>query len=107
MGGYTSETYDRLWEEIARGLWKGVTYERTPAAECTASLLDSERRHVALLWSRSRADPIQLARTVDIRPGESFDLIVFARLNDEPLKYFPYTPQNEASMFPQLYLTTR
>jgi hypothetical protein len=72
-------------------LEKGLTVTRNPAEECIANIHDKETgEFIAPLWWRSVDDPDRVVRTVSIKTGEAISLMLFARLNSEPLRYFIY-----------------
>ena len=75
---------------------KGITVDRDPARECVASIHDKETgQRITHLWWRSLANPGQLQASVKaINSAESWDLMIFARLNAEPLRYFIYQSAN-------------
>jgi hypothetical protein len=77
---------------------RGLTFERTPAKDCRATIHDKKSgRHIAHLWWRrppsSDGGPAWAMDTT-IESGEECDLMLFARLTNEPLKYFIFAPQN-------------
>ncbi len=78
---------------------RGLTVDRNPANECRASLYDKKTgKHVAMLWWRSSHDPAPpLHPTVTLQSGQSATLMLFARLDDEPTKYFVFAPDPTSS----------
>ena len=82
-----------LGKRISRGFEKGITVERATANECTAHLYDKETGQVvSLLYWRPMPDQARMLPTVDIKSGETVELVFFARQGNEPLKYFVYKP---------------
>lgn len=71
---------------------KGLTANRYPANECTAHLLDEDGNHITGLYWRSETSPGKFDNVVSIGPGESVHLMLFARLANEPLRYFIFQP---------------
>ena len=74
---------------------KGLSVDRSPANECSASIRDKETgEYIASLWWRP-LDVVDVAQSsVNIKSGEDYDLMLFARLNDEPTSYFVYQSKN-------------
>jgi hypothetical protein len=73
---------------------KGYAVDRDAAKECRATILDKQTgRHIAPLWWRSRSS--EYSNTVTIESGQSYDLMLFARLDSEPLKYFVFASKPE------------
>jgi hypothetical protein len=82
-----------LGKRISRGFEKGITVARATANECTASLYDKETgQAVSLLYWLLMSDQPRMLPTVDIKSGETVELVLFARQGNEPLKYFVYKP---------------
>jgi hypothetical protein len=83
-------------------LEKGLTIMSTPAEECMASVYDKKTgEFIAPLWWRSPSDPGRVVRTVSIKCGEYAELMIFARLNAELLRYFIYSSNgNESDVQP-------
>jgi hypothetical protein len=82
-----------LGKRISRGFEKGITVERATANECTAHLYDKETNQVvSLLYWLPMSDQTRMLPTVDIKSGETVELVFFARQDNEPLKYFVYRP---------------
>jgi hypothetical protein len=75
---------------------KGVTVERDPAREIIASIYDKETgERITHLWWRSVDNPGTVRASVKvINSAETWDLMLFARLNSEPLRYFIYQSAN-------------
>ena len=70
---------------------KGLTITRNPAEECIADIHDKETGDfIAPLWWRSPDDPSRVVRIISIRTGQTAELMLFARLNSEHLRYFIY-----------------
>jgi hypothetical protein len=94
----------RLGETILLGgrlhghVEKGLTVDRNPANQCIANILDKEsgRQVAPLMWRTSDANrPWQ--RIVTLNSGEEVDLMLFARLENEPSKYFVFEPADVSS----------
>jgi len=83
-------------KRLHRPVEKGLTANRNPASKCTARILDKvTREHIAHLWWRfPESDRVQ--QWVDIGSNESCDLMLFARLDAEPSKYFIYQSKSDA-----------
>ena len=74
---------------------KGYAVDRNAAKECRANIRDKQTgRHIAPLWWRSRSS--EYSNTVTIESGQSYDLMLFARLDNEPLKYFVFASKSDA-----------
>jgi hypothetical protein len=87
-----------LGKRIHGSVEKGLTIDRNPANECTASIHDKQSgRHIAPLWWRSTDPNAPWQIVVTMQSGEAFDLMLFARLDGEPTKYFPFEPQDDGS----------
>ena len=84
--------------KVHRTFEKGLSVERDAAKECRAWLHDKATgRPVAMLWWRGPMDGASDWRQdVDIDSGEGYDLMLLARLESEPLKYFPFALQGSA-----------
>ena len=83
---------DRL---VVPRIERGVTVARNAAQECTAQLRDENGEQLAVLWwAVDEGSAQRYRRTVSIGNGETASLMLFARLHDEPLKYFPFQPDN-------------
>jgi hypothetical protein len=82
---------------------KGLPVERNTAKECNAVLLDkASGEFVTHLWWRSVVDGrFEWKRLVDLASGESADLMLFARLDAEPTRYFPFDVDNEFAPGPR------
>lgn len=94
-----------MGKRIYRDFEKGLTVIRDPAIECRATIHDADdgNRHIAMLWWRPLSDPhADWERTVTIQSGETFELALFARLDNEPTKYFIFEPQSEHSPSPKV-----
>ena len=79
-------------KRVHGSLEKGLTIVRNPADECIANIHDKETEEfIAPLWWRLSDDPDRAVRTVSIKTGQTVSLMLFARLNSEPLRYFIYT----------------
>jgi hypothetical protein len=78
---------------------KGITVDRLPAKDCTASIHEKESgQFISLLWWLSPNESGHVIRSVTIESGGYADLMIFARLRTEPLRYFIYNSSNgEAS----------
>src|SRR5690349_19026689 len=63
---------------------KGLIFDRFPAHECIASILDKKTgEFIAQLWWRSRTEPNIFSQQITLNSGDSADLMVFARLDNE------------------------
>jgi hypothetical protein len=79
-------------KRVHGGLEKGLTIVRNPAEECIANIHDKDTgEFIAPLWWRSPDDPDRAVRTVSVKTGQTVELMLFARLNSEALRYFIYT----------------
>lgn len=88
-----------LGKHIHGGLEKGLSIERNAATECTAGILDKETgTYIARLWwwpPSGTSDPWQ--SMITLRSGESRALMLFARLENEPTRYFIFAPSADTA----------
>lgn len=79
---------------LHNGLQKGFTVEANPARMCTAWLADRTTGRIltGLYW---RGEDGQPTNVINLNSEEAADLLLFARLDDEPTKYFVFRPGPE------------
>lgn len=69
----------------------GLAFDRKDAAQCRAWIYDSDtKRGIRPLWWQTRDG--KMVQEMTIKSGETGNLFVFARLEDEPGAYFIYQP---------------
>lgn len=74
---------------IHRNIEMGLVVDRNPAHQCRALLYDKETNHpIKPLWWRTSDG--KMTQEVTLKSGEQASLMLFARLGDEPRKYFVY-----------------
>jgi hypothetical protein len=73
--------------------------ERDPARQCRARLLEESGRHICHLWWM---DGQKTAETVEIKSGESSNLILFLRSNNTG-QYFVYQPTSNTDLTPKTH----
>ena len=81
-----------------------LPFQRMPAYQCTAVLIEKGApQGVGLSW-RGQGESAWGAGPITIDPGTSAALAVFARLdpNPNPLAYFPYQPASSADATPRI-----
>jgi hypothetical protein len=77
---------------------RGLPVERNPARECSARLHDKKTgEFVAPLWWRRGEQPTPWQINTNLASGEEVELMLFARLDDEPSRYFPFAPADQRS----------
>jgi hypothetical protein len=85
---------------VHRNINWGFVISREPATGCSATLYDKSRRSpVGLSWRRNDGSFSQI---VDIESGQSVNLMLFARLDSEPLRYFIFRPVSETDGSPSI-----
>lgn len=72
---------------------KGIIFERNPANECRAFLIDKKSGQIIapLIWRQLGGS---LSQSITLNSGEQASLMILARKNSELLKYFPYRISN-------------
>jgi hypothetical protein len=81
---------------VAGSIEKAFRLDRNPAHECSARLVDKDTsQDLAWLWWRTPGGERPFEPTVAIGPGHSVDLMLFARLESEPARYFAYQPSGD------------
>jgi hypothetical protein len=80
---------------LHRRIQIGLIVERSPARECRAYLYDKEtQQFISQLWWQLPDGSV--ADVVTISSGERAEVLVFARLDSEKLKYFVYRPNHDS-----------
>ena len=75
---------------------RGLPVERNPARECSARLHDKQTgEFIAPLWWRRPEASVPWQISTDLASGEEAELMLFARLHEEPTRYFPFAPADQ------------
>ena len=78
---------------LHRPIDKGLPIDRNPAKDCAAWIYDGEQALTTLWWqSRNTRDAWQQRTTLE--SGDAAELVLFARLHDEPTQYFIFAPSD-------------
>jgi hypothetical protein len=70
---------------------KGLTVDRNPAKDCTAWIYDADRALTTLHW-RPLGGTDSWTTTTTLDSGDEVELMLFARLHEEPDQYFLFSP---------------
>lgn len=76
----------------------GQVIEREPARQCRARLMDESGMYICSLWWFDGQKPAEM---VDIKSGESANLIVFVRNEKDSNQYFTYQPTSNLDPTPR------
>lgn len=74
----------------------GLIIDRDPVQECRAHLFDKQTGDpIRLLWWQGR--DLKMTQVATIKSGESANLMLFARFDQQPMRYFVYQSKSEES----------
>lgn len=82
--------------QIHGAFFRGIPFERRAAVDCRAWLSAKDDPRPVPLWWRSMDDPRRCSQSATMRDGEQYELLLFARLNSEPSRYFIFDAQGES-----------
>lgn len=92
-----------LGKRVHGSIEMGQVFDRTPAHECRAFLYDkASGESMGLLWWRALPTAEAFTQTITLNSGESAELMLFARLNDERSKYFKFDPESSSETIPKV-----
>ncbi len=81
----------------------GTSFDREPARDCRALLFDKTGREIVCpLYWQSPGNPEAWQDVVTLNTGEDAALLLFARQEEELLKYFPYQPEKQGAITPKV-----
>ena len=84
-----------LGKRIHGRIDRGLVFDRLPARECRARIYDKKSGEpIKGLWWRVPNTSSCFVQEMTLNSGERAELMLFARLNDEPSKYFVFEPSD-------------